>query len=201
MLSAVLGLWLAGVGYIWWNNVSLPTNSSDFASLPLESQLCVSGVVCVSLVLLGILANQFLYDSNPLGRTSQLLGTFSKQESMRSIQVDGMIEQYNALQNDSITGLESRNSSYTTLVNAYYGTCIYMRDCAIARSNVAELATMFYEWGWGQSFHFAYFRKGENFDQAIKRHEYYLAGRLVQPLFLPQLKLGWKLACTGCELR
>ena len=41
-----------------------------------------------------------------------------------------------------------------------------------------ELATLFYEWGWGQSFHFAYQLKGETFSTAIARHEYYLAGRL-----------------------
>ena len=51
--------------------------------------------------------------------------------------------------------------SYQTLVNSYY-----------------ELATLFYEWGWGQSFHFAYQLLGEKFQEAIRRHEYYLAGRL-----------------------
>jgi sterol 24-C-methyltransferase len=60
-----------------------------------------------------------------------------------------------------VTALDERNAKYTTLVNAYY-----------------ELATMFYEWGWGQSFHFAYQLKHETFQTAITRHEYYLAGRL-----------------------
>ena len=41
-----------------------------------------------------------------------------------------------------------------------------------------ELATLFYEWGWGQSFHFAYQLKGESFKSAIARHEYFLAGKL-----------------------
>jgi len=62
------------------------------------------------------------------------------------------------------------------LVNAYY-----------------ELATLFYEWGWGQSFHFAYQLKGETFASAIARHEYYLAGRLA-------LKEGSKVLDVGCGI-
>jgi sterol 24-C-methyltransferase len=54
-----------------------------------------------------------------------------------------------------------RNTAYTTLVNSYY-----------------ELATSFYEWGWGQSFHFAYRLQGEDFHTSIRRHEYYLASQL-----------------------
>eukprot|EP00929_Paragymnodinium_shiwhaense_P053644 TRINITY_DN2686_c0_g1_i1.p1 TRINITY_DN2686_c0_g1~~TRINITY_DN2686_c0_g1_i1.p1 ORF type:complete len:379 (+),score=95.97 TRINITY_DN2686_c0_g1_i1:145-1281(+) len=56
---------------------------------------------------------------------------------------------------------EDRNENYSTLVDSYY-----------------DLATEFYEWGWGQCFHFADRRKGESFWQSILRHEYYLAGRL-----------------------
>ena len=104
---------------------------------------------------------------DPLGRTFELLGKFAGQEKKRGIkvryaytthttrrpifhppspppplllpllpQVDSWINQYNSLHEGE---LDDRNSSYTTLVNAYY-----------------ELATLFYEWGWGQSFHFAY---------------------------------------------
>jgi sterol 24-C-methyltransferase len=53
-----------------------------------------------------------------------------------------MIDNYNSLHESSVT---KRNDHYTTLVDAYY-----------------ELATLFYEWGWGQSFHFAYQLKGMN---------------------------------------
>lgn len=38
-----------------------------------------------------------------------------------------------------------------------------------------NLATDLYENGWGQSFHFCRFYKGEGFYQAIARHEHYLA--------------------------
>ena len=74
------------------------------------------------------------------------------------------IDKYNKLHDsDSADG---RNASYVDLVNSYY-----------------NLATDFYEWGWGQSFHFAgEARAGERFKASIARHEYYLAMRLgVQP--------------------
>lgn len=47
--------------------------------------------------------------------------------------------------------MEEREGSYAKLVNSYY-----------------ELATLFYEWGWGSSFHFAERLKGESFTQSIK---------------------------------
>lgn len=64
---------------------------------------------------------------------------------------------------DETTGgsIESRRSSYASLVNNFY-----------------DLVTDFYEYGWGQSFHFCRFFKGEGFDQAIARHEHYLASKL-----------------------
>jgi sterol 24-C-methyltransferase len=96
-----------------------------------------------------------------LGRTGELFETFANQEGKREIKVDNFIDEYNKIQSDDKTSLESRNASYATLVNAYY-----------------ELATLFYEWGWGQSFHFAYQLPGENFKSAIARHEYYVAGKL-----------------------
>jgi len=71
------------------------------------------------------------------------------------------IDKYNKLQNDGDTSLDARNANYADLVSQYY-----------------DLATEFYEWGWGQSFHFADKRKGENFHSSILRHEHYLAGRL-----------------------
>lgn len=55
---------------------------------------------------------------------------------------------------------EDRNADYASLADSYY-----------------DLATEFYEWGWGTSFHFADWRRGETFQQSILRHEYYLAGR------------------------
>lgn len=58
---------------------------------------------------------------------------------------------------DSATRLDS----YKELVNSYY-----------------DLATVFYEWGWGSSFHFAYKYPFETFGESIRRHEYTLAAQL-----------------------
>ena len=67
---------------------------------------------------------------------------------------------FSLLQGDK-AGVEERETKYQTLVNAYY-----------------ELATLFYEWGWGQCFHFATLGSRERFIESIRRHEYYLAGKL-----------------------
>lgn len=109
-----------------------------------------------------------------VARTSELMGKFAVQEKKRGIDVNKFIDTYNSLHDDNQAGVEGRNAGYETLVNSYY-----------------ELATLFYEWGWGQSFHFANQVGNETFDMAIKRHEYYLAGRLgVAP--------GEKVLDVGC---
>lgn len=100
------------------------------------------------------------------GRVSQILDSWT---SGKSGQVSGNgshdIDKYNALHDDKKTSVEGRNAAYVDLVNSYY-----------------NLATDFYEWGWGQSFHFAERLQGEDFGMSIARHEYYLAMRLgIQP--------------------
>ncbi|KAL0283318.1 UNVERIFIED_CONTAM: Cycloartenol-C-24-methyltransferase [Sesamum angustifolium] len=57
---------------------------------------------------------------------------------------------------------EERKSNYTDMVNKYY-----------------DLVTSFYEYGWGESFHFAPRWKGESLKESIKRHEHFLALQLV----------------------
>ncbi len=57
--------------------------------------------------------------------------------------------------------VEARKSGYAQMVNDYY-----------------DLATDFYEYGWGQSFHFAPRHRGESFAASIARHEFFLAARL-----------------------
>lgn len=57
--------------------------------------------------------------------------------------------------------VEERNEQYAALVNAYY-----------------DLATVFYEWGWGSCFHFSYQFPHESFYESIRRHEYQLASQL-----------------------
>ncbi|CAN0252045.1 unnamed protein product [Ascophyllum nodosum] len=101
---------------------------------------------------------------------------FFGQEKQRGIKVDSWITEYNRLHNDKESSVEEREGNYAKLVNAYY-----------------ELATLFYEWGWGASFHFADRWRGESFSDSIKRHEYYLAGRL-------GVKRGDKVLDCGCGI-
>jgi sterol 24-C-methyltransferase len=70
--------------------------------------------------------------------------------------------------------VETRKAQYMSMVNDYY-----------------DLVTDFYEFGWGQSFHFAPRHKGESFDASIARHEHYLALQL-------GLKPGMKVLDVGC---
>jgi len=89
-----------------------------------------------------------------LKQTLVFLSSLNKSEKHGKI--DGYNNQY-----DDTKSAEDRNQDYANLVDSYY-----------------DLATEFYEWGWGTSFHFADRREGESFQQSILRHEYYLAGRL-----------------------
>lgn len=125
-----------------------------------NNKIVVYGVAGVSMVA-GVYILNSMFGTDPIGRTLSLFGKFSVQEKSRNIEVNEWIDNYNELHDDKKKSVDERNSSYASLVNAYY-----------------ELATSFYEWGWGQSFHFAYQLPGETFKSAIARHEYFLAGRL-----------------------
>ena len=71
---------------------------------------------------------------------------------------------------------ETRKAGYMTMVNHYY-----------------DLVTEFYEFSWGQSFHFAPRWKGESFPASLARHEIYLAQIL-------GLKPGMLVLDVGCGL-
>jgi sterol 24-C-methyltransferase len=66
-----------------------------------------------------------------------------------------------AAKDESAEDRAARTAEYATLTRHYY-----------------NLATDFYEYGWGQSFHFCRFSHGEPFYQAIARHEHYLAHQI-----------------------
>jgi sterol 24-C-methyltransferase len=77
----------------------------------------------------------------------------------------------------AITNEESidvRRARYATMIDHFY-----------------NLVTDFYEWGWGQSFHFGPRFHNETFNESIKRIEYYLALRL-------GLHHGMKALDVGC---
>ncbi|KAF9200676.1 Delta(24)-sterol C-methyltransferase [Haplosporangium sp. Z 27] len=69
---------------------------------------------------------------------------------------------------------EERASAYSKVANAYY-----------------DLVTDFYEYGWGNSFHFCRFRAREPFQQAIARHEHYMAANIM-------LRPGMNVLDIGC---
>lgn len=56
-----------------------------------------------------------------------------------------------------------------------------------------DIATSFYEHGWGPCFHFATQTRDETFREAIRRHEYYLAMKLA-------LKKDMKVLDVGCGI-
>ncbi len=68
----------------------------------------------------------------------------------------------------------ARHGEYATMINQYY-----------------DLATDFYERGWGKSFHFAPRHRGESFEASIVRHEHFLALAL-------GLRAGQKVLDVGC---
>lgn len=82
------------------------------------------------------------------------------------------VSQYRGLHDAS--DVETRKQQYTTLVNQYY-----------------DLATDFYEFGWGQHFHFAPRFKHEKFLDSLLRHERFLARRL-------RLYPGQRVLDVGC---
>jgi sterol 24-C-methyltransferase len=93
------------------------------------------------------------------------------QTSLPKDQVKGAIDEYNSFH---AADVDTRKSKYMAMVNDYY-----------------NLVTDFYEYGWGQSFHFAPRHKGESFAASIARHEFWLASQL-------RLRPGMKVLDVGC---
>ncbi|KAJ8747046.1 hypothetical protein K2173_011392 [Erythroxylum novogranatense] len=69
---------------------------------------------------------------------------------------------------------EERKANYEDMVNKYY-----------------DLVTSFYEFGWGECFHFANRFKGESLRESFKRYEHFIALQL-------GLKRGQKVLDVGC---
>ena len=90
--------------------------------------------------------------------------TSAKRTDARSLadiapdEVKSVVEQYTGIHD---AGVARRKERYRSFVNHYY-----------------DLVTDFYEFGWGQSFHFAPRRRGESFKASLLRHQRFLADRL-----------------------
>ncbi len=97
--------------------------------------------------------------------SSGLLGALSDDE------VDSVVNEYEKIYE---SGEEHRKETYQKFVNHYY-----------------DLATDFYEFGWGNSFHFAPRRRGESFKASLLRHQQFIADQL-------SLKPGMHILDVGC---
>ncbi|XP_010547283.1 PREDICTED: cycloartenol-C-24-methyltransferase-like [Tarenaya hassleriana] len=73
-------------------------------------------------------------------------------------------------------GEEERKANCSDMANRYY-----------------DLVTSFYEYGWGESFHFANRLRGETFRESMKRYEHFIALQLA-------LKPGQKVLDVGCGI-
>jgi len=160
-------------------------NISPGLSLPVVSGITVVAVIVINITLRlsrsGFKRSVHTSFSNVLvGATSILSNSDSV---LKRDGVDQSIKGYENLfsgarkEVGTITNDESiklRKKEYETMVNSFY-----------------DLVTDFYEWGWGQSFHFAPRVQGETFNESIKRAEHYIALRL-------GLKEGVKALDVGC---
>ena len=81
---------------------------------------------------------------------------------------------YLALHDAATGGVEARQRYYARMVGDFY-----------------DLVTDFYEFGWGQSFHFAPRHRGESLAASLARHEFFLALRL-------GLRPGMHVLDVGC---
>ncbi|KAJ8899189.1 hypothetical protein K2173_012365 [Erythroxylum novogranatense] len=80
------------------------------------------------------------------------------------------------------------------LIKFHLGFSIQQSSCQmIIIISITDLATSFYEFGWGESFHFAHRFKGEPLRESIKRHEHFLALQL-------GLKPRQKVLDLGCGI-
>lgn len=111
-------------------------------------------------------------DSSKVGLTAVI----NKNAEAHSAAVEGYFKHWDDknAENQTSEDQKARLEDYSSLTKHYY-----------------NLATDFYEYGWGTSFHFSRYYKGENFKQATARHEHYLAYKM-------NLKPGMKVLDVGC---
>ncbi|KAI9029678.1 sterol 24-C-methyltransferase [Phycomyces nitens] len=98
----------------------------------------------------------------------------SKNANVHNVATDTYLKMWKKSDVETEEDEKKRLGNYTQLVNSYY-----------------NLATDFYEYGWGTSFHFCRYYPGEEFFRAISRHEHFLAANI-------GIKKGMKVLDVGC---
>ncbi|RUP49678.1 S-adenosyl-L-methionine-dependent methyltransferase [Jimgerdemannia flammicorona] len=107
-------------------------------------------------------------------KTGFLANLISKNKDVHGTATDDYLSHWKNPDADTEEDAAKRLGNYTRLTNTYY-----------------NLATDFYEYGWGTSFHFSRFYKGEEFFRSIARHEHYLAAQM-------QLGPNMRVLDVGC---
>ncbi|KAI8576342.1 hypothetical protein K450DRAFT_257288 [Umbelopsis ramanniana AG] len=107
-------------------------------------------------------------------KTGFLSKMASKNKNVHNAATGDYLSLWKKPENETEEDEKKRLDSYTQLTNTYY-----------------NLATDFYEYGWGTSFHFSRFYPGEEFNKAIARHEHYLA-------FKMNIKSNYRVLDVGC---
>ena len=151
-----------------------------------EKNPVVVGVSAASAVLLTfMMARRYEMNRDLHDFDSQLTGGLkilnNADHTLNKNEFEGSIRDYENMfegaRSGSITRAESideRKARYAAMVNHFY-----------------NLVTDFYEWGWGQSFHFGPRFITETFPESIKRAEYHLCSRL-------GMKPGVRALDVGC---
>ena len=116
-------------------------------------------------------------ESQRLSQDASMTENANRREGLRSLanlassEVESVVDDYKTIYD---AGEDGRKEQYSSFVNHYY-----------------DLVTDFYEFGWGQSFHFAPRRRGESFKESLVRHQHFIADRAA-------LKPGMQVLDLGC---
>jgi len=135
-------------------------------SFPMKTHILIGLVAALTFVLFSSMSDVGSQQSDMTAAFVRLLS------NDKYDQVQGFDEQYSKFgANSTLAGREYKDQEIT---DTYY-----------------NIATDFYEWGWGESFHFATRYIGESFRQSIARHEHIVAQKL-------GMKSGDRVVDMGC---
>lgn len=138
-----------------------------------ENPLVMIGTGLIFLILTIGFQKMFLRkESGNEGKKKRRMANSAVEDS----KLDSIVGEYNQLFSETDGDDSERKGQYMKLINHYY-----------------DLVTDFYEYGWGESFHFGVRHKGENLPNSLLRHELWLASKL-------GIKEGDVAADIGCGI-